>query len=247
MHFIRGVVTDYVLRAHVANDLMRDVRQFGQWLRVESAATGFCRHSVQERDRFVFCAFPHEPAVGVEFIHKSDHENLHVCLTQTLGQLCFGVITLAILAVSNHNQRAAAAVVVFSFLILRNVFCGQVNAIDYRRLSASHVEVVDTFEQWVSVRREVLHSLNLFAIDELFEESFVASLVTVDDCFGRIKHIGKLSSKRLRSIDGESIDNRYFFLRERKNRLTHTIFVNDEFIFVDIINGPVVTIDDAYI
>src|SRR5216683_6843828 len=123
----------------------------------------------------------------------------------------------------------------------------QVNSVDHCGLPAFYVEVVDRVKQEVFVGGELLKVLDLFAIDESFQKSFVATLVAVDDRLGGVNHLIELGTQRTRSVYRQTIDDGDFFLGKRKNRLRHAVFEDLKVVLRDVVNRMIVAIDHAHV
>ena len=76
------------------------------------------------------------------------------------------------------------------------MFRRQVNSVDHGGLTAGYVKVFDRVEQHVFVGRKFLKVLDLIAVDESFQKSFVATLVAVDDRLGGVDHLIQLGTER---------------------------------------------------
>src|SRR5260370_13754943 len=123
----------------------------------------------------------------------------------------------------------------------------QINSVDHRGLPALYVEVVDRVKQEVFVGRELLKVLDLLTVNKSFQESFVATLVAVDDYLGGVDHLIQLGTQRTRSGSGQSINDRNFFLGKRKDRLRHAVFEDLKVTFRDVVNRMIVAIDHAHV
>src|SRR5712692_199303 len=124
---------------------------------------------------------------------------------------------------------------------------GQIDSVDHCGLPAFYVEVVDRVKQEVLVGRELLKVLDLLAVDKTFQESFVATLVAVDDRLGGVDHLIQLGTQRTRSVYGQTIDDGDFFLGKRKNRLRHAVFEDLKVVLRDVVNRMIVAIDHAHV
>src|SRR5204862_48281 len=92
---------------------------------------------------------------------------------------------------------------------------------------------------------KVLDRFDLVAADKALEKSFVAFLVAVDDCLGGVDDLLELWTERAGSIDRETVNHRYLFFSEREDRLRHIIFKHLEITLADVVDGVIVSIDNA--
>src|SRR5207245_63086 len=107
----------------------------------------FSSQTFDQIDGLVARALSDEPGIFIEFVDESDQVNLYILFAQSLKELRLFVIAVAILAVSNHNQRSPTAIIVVTFLVFRNVLSSKIDPIDYCRLPAFHVEILQTINQ----------------------------------------------------------------------------------------------------
>ena len=120
-HFVGRIVRDHILSAQISDDLIRDLRQLGNRIRKESAPAGFTREFIDQGDCFFTRALANQPGFFIKLIDKTDHEDLHVFLAQSRKELFLFIETVAVFAVSDHDQRAAPAIAFVAFPVFRNV------------------------------------------------------------------------------------------------------------------------------
>src|SRR2546428_11452845 len=136
-------------------------------------------------------------------------------------------------------------IIISGLLVLGNVIRSEIDAVDHSRLTAFDVELVQPVHQKIFVGRKILDRFNLVAADKALEKSFVAFFIAVDDRLGGADYLLELRPQRPRSVNRETVDDRHFFFRKRKDWLRYAILKDFEIRFADVVDRAIVSIDDA--
>ena len=208
---IRWNVTNRILSSEFTRNFFSEARQFCGARGEICFATGFRCDSFKKCFCFVLWAFADKTTFFAQIVNKTDHEYLHLGLTQKLKQLFFGVIAVTVLAVSYQNNGAPLTVLgLFGFFVFIDVFDREICCVGYRRLPAFDKKIIQSVGQIGFVCGERLFYLDFVTPDKSDDHRFVTRPVGIYKHFAGLYHLVQLLPERTRIIYHQSIIRWHF-------------------------------------
>src|SRR5205823_3472496 len=157
---------------------------------------------VEKRLCLIARALADESTVLAQIIEEPYHEYLDLGLFQQIQELFIVVVTIAVLAVGDQDQRTALPVLRFlRTLVLVDVFDREIYGIANSGLTALDIKIVERVVEVLLIRRERLRDLDLVASNEANDESFVVGTICAYKDLAGLDDLVELLAERTRIVD----------------------------------------------